>query len=122
MFHPLIMLGGAALLWLTQKGGGGAARLPPGQGPFDAFPVGVNGGEILSADLFQASSGHRYKVTGFGVADGRTYYVAQKQGDVDWLSYFLTAAGVRTLWAANADQHSEIDEMKRDFQLSVVVT
>jgi hypothetical protein len=117
--HPLLLLAGAGALWLA-KGASSSAKLPPGQGPFDAFPVGVDGSTVLSADVFQGSSGHRYKVTGFSVADGRTYYVAQKQGDVDWLSYFLTAAGGRTMWAANADQHGEIDEMKRDFQLSAV--
>ena len=119
--HPLLLLAGAgaaALMWLGKS----AAKLPPGQNPFDAFPLGVDGAAPLSVDVFQGSSGHRYTVTGFGVADGRTYFVATKKGDVDWLSYFVAPSGARALWSANADKHSELDEMKRDFQLAVGVT
>jgi predicted secreted hydrolase len=113
---PLLLIAGAGagVAWL-----GKGRKLPPGQNPFDAFPLGVDGSRALTVQRFKASSGCRYKLSGFSVADGRTYVVAEKQGDVDWLSYFVVpTSGERTLWAANADKHEEIAGMLADFQLS----
>jgi hypothetical protein len=116
--HPLLLLGGvgaAVWAWTTTKGG----KLPPGQNPFDAFPLGVNGADPVSTNVYTASSGRRYTITTFAASDGRTYAVAQKKGDVDWLSYFLsTNTGGRVLWAANADHAEEIDGMLADFSLT----
>lgn len=111
---PILLLLGAGAYALS----GGSRRLPPGQNPYDAFPLGVNSAAPLAVQQFKGSSGKRYKVTAFGCADGRTYFVAEKRGDVDWLSYFVDAGGARSEWAANADKHEEIDEMRRDFDLA----
>lgn len=117
MVPALLGLGAiAALLWR------GTAQLPPGQRPFDSFPPGVNAEAPITREDFKGSSGNRYEVTGFAVADGRMYYVATKRGDVDWISYVVTPQGGRQRWHINADKREEIAEMMLDFSLSEAVT
>jgi len=95
-----------------------AQRLPPGERPFDAFPIGVDHSAALSKPIdFKASSGKRYRLTTFGMADGGRYAVAEKRGDVDWISFTVDPRGQRTRVYANADKHEEIAEMVADFQL-----
>jgi hypothetical protein len=114
---PLLLLGAAgaagfALLASKQK------RLPDGQNPFDAFPPGIDGSDPVAREVVTASSKRSYVVTSFTSADGRIYYVAERKGDVDWVSYFFDpTTSMRTLWAANADKDEDISAMKLDFNL-----
>lgn len=115
MFHALMIAGvGAGFALLRSR-----RRLPDGQRPFDAFPDGVVR-EPLRSEVVTVSSGRRYKVTSFASIDGRTYYVAELRGDVDWLSY-LQAPGNpdRELWGANADRVEDVAAMRRDFNVSI---
>jgi hypothetical protein len=115
--NPLFVLAGigaAAYAATVAKG----RALPPGQNPFDAFPPGVDATPV-GVDLITTTGNRRYKVSRFTHSDGRTYAVAEKKGDVDWLSYFYDPkTESKALWAANADKHEDIDEMKRDFELT----
>lgn len=119
--HPVVMLAGvgaAAYAALTAS----QRKLPPGQNPFDVFPPGVDVNGLIGVDVVTTSSRRKYKVTTFPHADGRVYYVAEKKGDVDWLSYFLDPmTNARTLWAANADKVEDVEAMKRDFNLGASV-
>lgn len=121
MPFPLLLLAiGAGAAALARSAGGG--KLPPHQQPFYSFPPGFDGAEPIALPDFLGSSGHSYKVTGFNAADGRTYYVAEKRGDIDWVSYVVLSNGQRQRWAVNADQHAEIEQMLADFQLPGAVT
>lgn len=118
MALPIVLLIGAGLagagyLMATQK------RLPEGQNPFDDFPPGVDRTKPIAVEQVKASSGNRYKVTSFRHSDGRLYYVAEKVGDVDWISYFFTpGTGVRQRWHANADNTSDLAGMAADFDMA----
>lgn len=114
---PVVLLAlGAGALAARRK----PARLPPGQGPFDAFPIGVNSEAPIHVEPVQGESGHRYSVSSFAAANGGVYCVAQKKGDVDWISFIISPGGSpRTRYAASADQMGEVEEMTRDFGLVV---
>lgn len=117
--QALVLLGGlglAAGLYFARP------RLLHGQGPFDAFPAGVDGSRRIGEDHVTASSKRAYKVSSFRHSDGRLYFVAEKKGDVDWIAYFYTPqTGQRQFWAANADKLEEIDEMRADFDVRAQV-
>lgn len=117
--NPLFVLAGiGAAVW-----GGLIARrkLPEGQRPFDNFPPGVSADSRIGVEVFEASSKRRYTVTSFAAADGRKYYVAEKKGDVDWISWLLSPAGVRTIWGASADKTDDVAGMQLDFDISGTV-
>jgi hypothetical protein len=115
---PILLLAlGAGAFALARNSSAG--KLPPGQNPFDSYPLGVNSAAPILVEDFTGSSGHTYKVTAFAAADGRTYFVAEKRGDIDWCSYFVSPNGhARALVTINADEHAEIAEMLADFQLA----
>lgn len=107
-------LAGAGYAVLTGK------RLPDGQNPFDDFPPSVDRTKKLGVDHVTASSQTKYTVTAFRSADGRIYYVAQKQGDaLDWISYFHTpGTGKRQIWHRNGDTMADIAGMLADFDMA----
>ncbi len=116
MPHPILFLGavgaaGFGLMSATRR------RLPPEERPFHSFPPGVESSEPLRVDVVSTSSTRRYKVTSFASADGRTYYVAELKGDVDWISYLQSTEGTRQFWGGNADNVGDVDAMKRDFNV-----
>jgi hypothetical protein len=109
-----LSVAGAGYVVATQK------RLPEGQNPFDDFPPGVDRTKRIAVEnVGPASSGNSYRSSSYRHADGRLYYVAEKIGSVDWISYFFTPkTGQRQRWHGNASNAADYAVMLADFDMA----